>query len=184
MKRNIIVTMVVLSFLLVGCNIGKDLTNTPTKQVEIFLTKYQTLDKDVLDDLDLVLSQEKDFTAKQVTQYKEIMKRGYQKLQYDIKDEKMDGDEATVTVDIEVVDYSKVISGSNTYLTEHPEEFQDEKGAHDPVKFLDYRLKQLKDVKDTVRYTLDFHLTRKNEQWRLDDLSEEEEAKIHGTYVY
>ena len=35
-------------FSLCGCQ--ANLNNTPTKQVEIFLGKYQTLDRDILDD--------------------------------------------------------------------------------------------------------------------------------------
>lgn len=182
MKRNIFIIMV-LSILLVGCDIGSELANTPTKQVEIFLTKYQTLDKDVLDDLDLAVASD-EFSPEQRVKYKEIMKKGYQKLKYEIKDEKLDGDEAFVTVDIEVVDYSVILSRANTYLKNHPEEFYDEDGIFDGVKFTDYRLDKLKEADDTVRYTLDFHLIRKNERWRMDSLSNEDEEKIHGTYVY
>ena len=39
-----------LLILLTGCDIGEKLDNTPTKRVETFLNKYQTLDDDVLDD--------------------------------------------------------------------------------------------------------------------------------------
>lgn len=172
------------SFLLVGCNAGKTLTNTPTKQVEIFLNKYQTLDKDVLDDLDQVIANEVNFTGEHREKYRDMMTSSYKKLAYQIKDQKIDGDAATVTTEIEVVNYGKILSEANLYLAEHPEEFTLENGEHDAKKFIDYRLDKMKDNKEKVKYTIDFSLTKKNEEWKLDELSESDEQKINGVYQY
>ena len=120
MKKILCTITLLCSFLFVGCNVGKTLTNTPTKQVEIFLNKYQTLDKDVLDDLDKVIAAEEKFTGEQREKYREIMKDSYHKLAYQIKDQKEDGDSATVTDEVEVVNYGKLMSSANVYLEEHP----------------------------------------------------------------
>ena len=50
------------AILLVGCT---DLSNTPTKKVEAFLKKYQSLDHAVLTDLDGVIEQEGIFNEAQ-----------------------------------------------------------------------------------------------------------------------
>lgn len=184
MKKILCTITLLCSFLFVGCNVGKTLTNTPTKQVEIFLNKYQTLDKDVLDDLDKVIAEEEQFTGEQREKYREIMKDSYHKLAYQIKEQKEDGDSATVTAEVEVVNYGKVMSSANVYLEEHPEKFEDEKGNYDEKKFLDYRLDQMKENKEKVKYTIDFHLTKKNGEWKLNDLSKSDEQKLQGIYQY
>lgn len=184
MKKILCIGILLCSLFLVGCNVGKNLTNTPTKQVEIFLNKYQTLDKAVLNDLDKVIAAEENFTGEQREKYRKIMKDSYQKLAYQIKDQKEDGDSATVTAEIEVVNYGKVLSASKVYLEEHPEKFQDENGEYDPKKYMDYRLEQMEKTKDKVKYTIDFHLTKKNEEWKLDELSKSDEQKIEGIYQY
>ncbi len=184
MKKVLCVIVFLFSFLLVGCNLGKELTNTPTKQVEIFLNKYQILDKDVLDDLDQAISEEEDFDGSSRERYRQIMKDSFQKLAFQIKDQKEDGDKAIVTAEVEVVNFGKVLSASRVYLESHPEEFYDEKGEHDSKKFMDYRLKQMKENYDKIKYTIDFHLTKRNEEWKLDDLSKEDLQKLQGIYQY
>lgn len=184
MKKIMCITILLSSFLFAGCEFGEKLVNTPTKQVEIFLNKYQTLDKDVLDDLDKVISEEEKFNGEQREQYREIMKDSYQKLAYQIKDTKEDGDKATVTAEIEVVNYGKILSAAQVYLDDHPEEFQDAEGKYDESKFMDYRLKKMKEQKEKVKYTIDFSLTKEKEEWKLNELSETDEQKIQGVYQY
>lgn len=167
-------------FLLTGCD---DLTNTPQKQVEMFLSKYQTLDKDVLNDLDSVVALEETFNKDQREKHKNLMKKHYQGLVYDIKDYKEDGDKATVTVEIEVCDYSKTLAETNLYLASNRDEFLDN-GEYSVIKFNDYRLAELEKTKDKVKYTLDLTLTKVNDKWQLDPISDDVEDKIHGIYSY
>lgn len=166
-----------------GCQNGK-LLNTPTKKVEMFLANYQTLDNDVLTQLDNVIDHEESFTEAQKKTYRDLMKKHYQDITYDVKDEKIDGDSAVVTAEIEVRDYSKAITEANQYKKEHPEEFKNEASEYDESLFMDYRLEQLKKVKDTVKYTIDFTLTKVDDEWKLDTLTDEQEKKIHGLYTY
>ena len=82
MKKIIIAVLLLLT--LTGCN---KLTNTPTKKVEAMLNNYVTLNKDVLDDLDNILLSETIMTNEQKEKYKKILKRQYQNMSYEIKNE-------------------------------------------------------------------------------------------------
>lgn len=173
--------MLFIALIFTGCD---KLDNTPTKQVESFFNKYQVLDKDVLNDLDSAVAEESNFNTEQRDKYKNIMKKHYQNLVYEIKDSKEDGNKATVTVEIEVTDYSKVIAATKVYLDTHKNEFLDEDGNYDNIKFNDYRLNELQKTKDKVKYTLDLTLTKTDDKWEIDSISNEIEDKIHGIYEY
>lgn len=178
MKKYIILFISIL--LLSGCN---DLNNTPTRQVEMFFNKYQTIDKEVLDDLNSVVNEEEKFDSEDRERYREIIKKNYQKLSYKIKDEKIDGNNAIVTVEIEVVDYSKVINDSDNYLKEHQDEFLTD-NEYDEKKFTKYKLDKLDEAKETVKYTLELGLTKEDKTWTLNDLDSTQIDKINGMYMY
>lgn len=165
-----------------GCSCNANMDNTPTKKVEAMLAKYQSLDADVLSDLDKVVNDEDLFDTDQKNEYREIMKKHYQDLTYEIKDEVVDGDNATVTVEIEVNDYSKVMANADQYLEEHREEFYNEENEYDEGLFTKYRLEQLKDADERVKYTLELSLTKKDGEWTLDELSDADRSKINGMY--
>lgn len=180
--KKILILLVVLT-LFTGCKKGT-LMNTPTKKVEMFFSNYQSLDADVIKQLDKIVAEEENFNTEHRADYKELMKKHYQNLVYDVKEEKVDGDSATVTVEIEVTDYTKEMKNAETYLEEHPDEFKDEEGKYDKTKFVTYRLKQLKSAKDKVKFTLDLTLSKIDEEWVLDPISDVDERKIHGMYEY
>ncbi len=182
MKKIILVLSALALF--TGCGCDQKLMNTPTKKVEMFFSNYQSLDDEVIEQLDKTINEEENFNTEQRAEYKELMKKHYKDLTYDVKDEIIDGDTATVTVEIEVYDYSKAMSDAENYLAEHPEEFQDENGEYNKFKFVTYRLDQLKEVKDKVKYTLNLTLTKVDDEWKLDHLSDENEQKIHGMYIH
>lgn len=180
-----ILSILCIFALLTGCSFGANLTkDTPTKKVEEFFNNYQTLDSDVLAQLDTVVNKETTFTEEQKENYRSLMKKHYQDLVYEIKDEIIDGDNATVTVEIEVKDYSKVLTDADTYLTEHPNEFHNEEGIYDVALFNEYRLKQIENATDKVKYTLNLTLTKVDDEWRLDKVNDMDESKIHGIYNY
>ncbi len=169
-----------------GCSCGntKLTMDTPTKKVENFLSNYQTLNVDVLKQLDDAVDKETDFTDEQKKEYKELMKNHYKNLKYEIKDEVVNGDNATVTVEIEVTDYSKIMTDADSYLENNPSEFNNENGTYDVSLFTKYRLDKLKEAKEKVKYTLDLTLTKVKDEWVLDTISDMDEAKIHGMYIY
>ncbi len=170
----------IISILLVGCT---DLSNTPTKKAEEFLKKYQTLDNSVISDLNKVVN-ESDLNEIQRSMYIDIMKKHYQNLSYEIKDETIDGDEAVVTVEIAVTDFKKVLDEANNYMNNNKEEFNDENGEYSIVKFNDYKLNKLKEAKDKVKYTIEINLTKINDDWTVDKLDSKTYDKINGVYNY
>ena len=170
----------IISILLVGCT---DLSNTPTKKAEEFLKKYQTLDNSVISDLNKVVN-ESDLNEIQRSMYIDIMKKHYQNLSYEIKDETIDGDEAVVTVEIAVTDFKKVLDEANNYMNNNKEEFNNENGEYSIVKFNDYKLNKLKEAKDKVKYTIEINLTKINDDWTVDKLDSKTYDKINGVYNY
>lgn len=182
MKKVIIPFLVSLSLVLSGC--GEQLNNTPTKQVEIFFMNYQTLNQEVIDDLNNVLDTDTSMTDSQKEKYKDMMKRHYKDITYDIKDERINGDTAIVTVEIEVYDYSKTLASIEKYILEHEEEFLDDNNNYSQEKFIDYRLNELSKVKEKVKYTIDMNLTKDNDNWKLNPISSIDEDKILGVYEY
>lgn len=174
--------MLFVPFLLVGC--GQKMMNTPTKQVEMFFANYQSLDDSVVEQLNKVANEEELFNSTQRKDYVELMKKHYQDLKYEIKDEIIDGDTATVTVEIEVTDYSKTLEDAEKYLNENKSEFNNEKNEYDESLFTTYRLEQIKKSTDKVKYTLNIYLTKVDNEWKIDDLSETDRMKINGMYEY
>ena len=94
----------------------------------------------------------------------------------------IDGDNATVTVEIEVFDYNKAMNEAETYYVTNPDQFKTETGELDNSKFMDYRIERLKEVKDNVKYTLNLTLTKADDKWVLNDISQADRQKIHGLY--
>ena len=107
MKKILVIIFSAL-FILTGCD--SKLDNTPTKKVEEFLNNYQSLDSKVMEDLDTTLAADPDLNEDNKSEYKEFMKKHYQDLKYEIKDEKIDGDKATVETEITVRNYTKSVA--------------------------------------------------------------------------
>ena len=178
------ILLVVSTFLLLcGCNM-MDMNNTPKKQVEKFFNDYQTLDKKVLDNLDTIVSKEVELTDAQKDKYRDILKKHYEKLDYEIKDETINGNSATVKVEIEVNDYSKTLRQVDEHKIQYPEEFNDSNDKYSESIFQEYRLNALKDTNERIKYTLYMTLTKTNDKWVLDTISDSDEEKILGIYEY
>ena len=178
-----VLSIVGLALILTGCSLG-NMDNTPTKKVEEYLNNYQTLDSNVLSKLDSIVDQEELFDNDQKTTYRDILKKHYQDLVYKIKEETVNGDKATVEVEIEVNDYTKALKEAENYKTTNESEFLDDNDMFDESKFNDYKLGLLKSNKERVKYTIYFSLTKTDGEWVLDDLTQTEQEKILGIYEY
>lgn len=178
-----ILTVIGLALILTGCSL-KNMDNTPTKKVETYLNNYQTLDSSVLNELDSIVDDEILFTNEQKDTYRDILKKHYQDLVYKIKEETVNGDKATVETEIEVNDYTKVLKEAESYRITNESEFINENGIFSESKFNEYKLNLLKNNKDKVKYTIYFSLTKVNNEWVLDKLTETEQEKILGIYEY
>ena len=170
MKKIILLalTLIVTLFVAVGCS----LSNTPTSKVEELFSKYQMLDDDITSEIDDLLSTET-LTGAQKERYRKIIEDQYKNLTYEIKDEKIDGDTAIVTAQIEVLDYRKSISELNT----------DENTNFDLLEYNNQKLDKLENTKDKVAYTLELTVLKdKNGNWKLASLSQNDIKKIQGMY--
>lgn len=179
MKKILIILSILL---LVGCD--KDLNNTPTKRVEVFLSNYQSLSEEVEAKIITDVDNMPNLTDEEKEKYVNLWKKHYQGMTYEIKDEMIDGDDATVTVEVNVNDYSKVMTATSEYLTNNPEVFQDENGNHSFEMYNDYRLEELSKSNDKVTYTIDFKAKKINKKWVLQELTAEENLKLSGMYKY
>lgn len=175
----------IIGFILIltGCSLT-NMDNTPTKKVEEYLNNYQTLDSNVLSELDSIVNQEELFDEDQKTTYRDILKKHYQDLVYKIKEETINGDRATVEVEIEVNDYTKALKEAEAYKTTNESQFLDDNNAFNESMFNDYKLNLLKNNKERVKYTIYFSLTKTDDEWTLDKLTDVEQDKILGIYEY
>ena len=165
-----IVSLFIFLLLLVGCS----LSNSPTSKVEEFLNKYQTLDSDIKSGIDDILKEE-NLTDSQKERYRKVIEKQYRNLSYEIKNERIDGDTATITTEIEVMDYKKQVNDTNNYYQ-----------GIDNYTVEDYnntKLDKLEKAKDKVKYTIDFEVKKDgNGNWKLSSLSNETIKKIQGMY--
>ena len=179
MKKIITLLSVVI---LTGCT-TLDISNTPTKKVEEFLNKYQILDEEVLKELDNVIDSKTKLNAENKKEYRELIKKQYKDMQYNIKETTIDGDDATVTAEIIVKDYTKIINEAENYKRENMKEFYENEIYNDNL-YKKYLIEKLKDAKDRVTYTVEFKVHKQNKKWILDPITEEIEDKILGIYNY
>lgn len=168
MKKIMLVFMFLL--LLVGCS----LSNTPTSKVEDLLSKYQRMDTDIKNGIDEILESET-LTSTQKDRYNKVIEKQYKGLTYQIKDEKIDGDIAIITTEIEVIDYKKAINETTTYYKE--------KNDYTVEEYNNTKLDNLEKAKDKVTYTIDFEVKKdQNGNWKLSSLDNETIKKIQGMY--
>lgn len=147
------------------------MANTPTSKVEALFTKYQTLDSDIDSGIDSVLD-EQNLTDAHKERYRKLLETQYKNLTYQIKEELVDGNDATVLVEIEVIDYKKVTNDLIFDSTIYTKESYDEE-----------KLTRLENAKDKVKYTLELTLTKdEDENWKLNALTNEDIKKIQGMY--
>ena len=183
MKKILKVMLVmVFAITLAGCSC---MQKSAKDRVEEFLDQYRNLSANVLGDLDEVVETETDLSEEQKESYRDVLKKQYSDLKYEITNEEYDGDTAVVEAKITVYDLYKAQRDATEYLNEHRDEFNDEEGNYDSSKFMDYRLDQMQKTNDTVEYTITFNLTKDDDDnWQITELSQEDLEKIHGIYNY
>ncbi len=176
MRKLLVLFTVLLIF--IGC---KNMSETPTKKVEDLLMKYQKLDEKVLGSLDYTI-ETNSFNEEQKERYREIIRNQYKNLTYEIKGEKLDGDKASVDILIEVFDYSDVSSVASEFFKLNQDYFLDENGIVDNSKYTDYKLDLMEKEKKKIKYTITINLTRKDDEWSIDEIDQVTLQKIHGIY--
>lgn len=204
MKKLFIVLLLSL-FIVTGC--GNSMT--PTGAVEDYLGKYQSMDSEVLSQLDSVVSNDTTMSDDQKKEYKALMEKQYQYLSYKVTNEEIIGDTATVDVEIEVFDYASSIRKSSQYYQDNRDMFEevdnsddkdqekveDNNASHEgnvntddgniiteTKKYIDYKIEQMKMVTDKIKYTITFNLSKEDDKWVVDDISDMDRKKIHGLF--
>ncbi len=177
-----IALMFICILLMAGCSCSLMNADTPTKKTEEFLDKYKNLDDDVISDLNDSVDSE-NLNDENAGIYENVLKRQYQDLKYKVTDEKIDGDEATTTVNITVYDLYKVGTDADEYLTDNPSEFLTN-NTYDNNKFMKYKLNKMKDTEKTVDYTIKVYLSKVDGEWVVQEPEAEVKEKIHGLYNY
>ena len=147
------------------------MANTPTSKVEALFNKYQTLDKDINSGIEDILN-EQNLSETHKERYRKILEKQYKNLTYQIKEEKIDGETATVTAEIEVTDFKNAITDLYFDSTIYTKETYDEE-----------KLNRLEQSTNKITYTLELKLTKKNnDEWELNALTNEDIKKIQGMY--
>ena len=195
----IVVSAFILLLVIVGCSNNM---STLTNKVEEFLGKYQSMDEDVLKQLDQVIKDDDLMNDDQKDKYKALMEKQYQNLSYKIENEDIQGDSATVDVEIEVLDYATTASKAQEYYNEHKEEIEEKyndkkedndnsledagddvlQAVEESVAYINYKLEELETANDTVTYNMTFYLTKEDGEWILQDISDLDRKKLHGLY--
>lgn len=183
MNKNIIIVVAV--FLLLSLSGCKEMMNTPIKKTEEFLSKYQSLDKKVVTELENVTNNTTFDSMNEENKkiYVKVMKRQYENLVYDIKEEKIDGKVAEVSVAITVFDYAKSLNESNNYISSHESEFMTNNSL-DIDKINKYKLDKMLQAKEKINYFLNLHLTNIEGNWSFDGITDIERKKIQGLYEF
>ena len=201
MKKILLPLMIIF---LSACSLT--MNESPRQKVSAFLDSYKNQDSTFLSQLEETISNE--FTNDDYRQrYKTLMTNQYKNMAYEIKDEQIEGDNAVVEVEITVYDYASAIRNANDYLNSNPDEFKvsnptiDMEDANDETtkdkeddtlnssnkdydedKFMEYKLSQMENVTDTIKYTIEFTLTKTDGKWKIDSLSNADIEKLHGIY--
>ena len=199
--KNIVKIIFVGMLLLLVAGCGNNMS-TPTNKVEEFLGKYQSMDEDVLVQLDQVIAKDDTMNDDQKDKYKALMEKQYQNLSYKIENEDLEGDSATVDVEIEVLDYATTVSKAQEYYNDHKDEIEEKykekkedndnvvedavddtlQAVEESAAYINYKLEELETANDTVTYTITFYLTKEDGSWVLKDISDLDRKKLHGLY--
>lgn len=178
MKRLVLVILSI--FLLVGCSCT--LMDTPTKKTEEYLNNYKNLDEDVISDLNSSAEAE-GLSTSNTDLYKDVLRRQYQDLKYEVQKEDVEGDEATVTAKVTVYDLYKAGKEADEYLVANPDKFEKD-NTYDEDSFMEYKLDKMKDTEKTVDYTIEFYLVKVDGEWTIQEPEATVKEKIHGLYDY
>lgn len=162
MNKKYIIILLILTIIVTGCQLG----NTPISKVEEQLSKYQMLDNSIEIDYHY-LTNSFNIDNEYITSYEDLIKKQYKNLSYEIKEEVIDGEKATVTTRIEVKDYQKTIDKYKDSLSNE--------NYHEKI------LTELEKTNDKITYTIDFSLKKDKEgNWKVLSLSKEDKLKLLG----
>lgn len=174
-----ILLMLFSIFLLSACA----LSNNPTSKVKDYLNQYKNLTEGVKLDLESKVASE-NLSDEDKQTYRELLIKQYKSMEYEIKEEKINEDEATVNVKITVLDYFKAQKESDEYLQNNLNNFYDTNQVFDDKLFNAYKIKKMSEIKDSVDYDIVFYLKKVDGQWKVEEPDRITLEKLHGLYDY
>lgn len=154
---------------------------SPKMKVEEYLASYQKLDNKVIDDLNNDMTG-LNLTTDEQQSYIDIMKENYRKLSYVLSNEKISGNTASVDVKLKVIDLSGIENSAQTYIDTNPKDFHDVNGNIIVNKYFNYKISLMKKAMDTKTYNTTFTLTKNNNNWSVNKLTDEQMQMIKGIY--
>lgn len=182
MKKWISLFLIGVLLFVTGCEM---MGNTPKDVVEDYLTSYQKRDDSFVEQLEEYLDGE-NLEEEVRKDYQELLEKQHDNLSYEIKKEEINKDKSTVEVEIEVLDYRSNLDQSKKYFLEHQEEFTDqvvdENNIDSLKEFIEYKIKELKNVEDKTKYTTTFELIKVDGSWEIKDIDNDTFMKLYGLY--
>jgi len=163
MKKGIILFIGIL--ILSGCS---KMNATPTMTVSSFFQKYQNLDNDIRESLNLIVNKE-DMSKEEKEEYKSLLEKQYQNLSFKIKNEETYENNSLVEVEIEVLNYQNAKQ-------------QARKKTNTKKNYIKEQLKEMGQVKDKIKYDLTIYLEKNKDIWKIKELTSEDIKKIHGIF--
>lgn len=160
-----ILLIIISLYLLVGCTLG----NTPTARIEELLSNYQMNKNNIIVSYN-DLTPDTNLSNTTIKAYEDAIRKQYRDMSYEVKDEKIDGETAVVTIEIEVINYGEAIN-------------KFDKSNYESNRYHELITKELESTKEMITYTLDITLTKDNKgTWVVDELSRENKDKLLGIY--
>ena len=159
--------IIVLLLLLVGC--GK---KSASDEVIFFLEQYKKMNVSVINSLENDLAKEEWFDE-QKERYRNVIKRQYKDMEYEIVHERYDSDLAFIDVKIKVYDYYKAQENIDYYNIDNG------------MSLLDYKINAMANTNDRIEYPIVFKLEKDTKgDYKIIDLDNSDIEKIHGIYNY
>ena len=159
--------IIVLLLLLVGC--GK---KSASDEVIFFLEQYKKMNVSVINSLENALAKE-EWSDEQKERYRNVIKRQYKDMEYEIVHERYDSDLAFIDVKIKVYDYYKAQENIDYYNIDNG------------MSLLDYKINAMANTNDRIEYLIVFKLEKDTKgDYKIIDLDNSDIEKIHGIYNY
>ena len=164
---------------LCACN----MIGTPTMKVQEYLNDFNNLNEDVTKDMESKIMDE-NLSSDNKDIYREILKRQYKDLKYEIVEEKIEENTAKVKVKITTYDLYNTTLETENYMIENQESFLNEENIFDEERYMKYKLDEMLKTKNTITHDITFNLTKVNDEWEINNIDRETLEKIHGLYDY
>ena len=150
-----------------GC--GK---KSASDEVIFFLEQYKKMNVSVINSLENDLAKE-EWSDEQKERYRNVIKRQYKDMEYEIVHERYDSDLAFIDVKIKVYDYYKAQENIDYYNIDNG------------MSLLDYKINAMANTNDRIEYLIVFKLEKDTKgDYKIIDLDNSDIEKIHGIYNY